>query len=156
METWGVSRLRADAFVPIHHAPPPEDHAMTDETKPATKPQAASNSGTGKSFLLGLVVGVIIGAFAGVLLPEVSRMGGGDVPAGDGTGVPPTTSERNPGLETPSADEVQDDAADAIESAADDAQDAAGDAVDAVGDAVDDAADAVDDAAGNLIPPGDG
>jgi len=119
------------------------DDAANQQTAPAPEPQPApapaptarSGNGSGKAFVGGLVIGVIVGAFAGVLLPEINRMGNPDP-------VDPAATQQarsEAGLEDAERDPQPGDTI----------EDAAGDAADAIEDAADDAADAVEDALNN-------
>ncbi len=101
---------------------------MASDTTTTT---TAPSSGGFKPFAAGLVIGLIVGGFAGVLLPEVSRMNApapGATPGGPPAGAdltPPPSTQGDPEAEQPTPADLEDAANDAV----DDARDAADDAI---------------------------
>ncbi|MEM1185967.1 MAG: hypothetical protein AAGI53_13330 [Planctomycetota bacterium] len=120
---------------------------MSDENQPQTetqpspapaKPAApAPGGGGGKAFIGGLVIGIIVGASAAILGPEVGRLSRAQADPMP-TGAPPTTAapDREP------TDEEAERAA----------REAAAAAEAALEEAAEDASDAVE----NLLPESDG
>ncbi len=104
---------------------------MATDTKTTT-----SAAGGFKPFAAGLVIGLIVGGFAGVLLPEVSRMNAPAPGATQGPApadlTPPPSTQGDPEAEQPTPADLEDaanDAADQVQDTANDAMDAANDAI---------------------------
>ena len=122
------------------------DQPKTESTASPAAPAPAGGGGSGKAFIGGIVIGLVVGAFAGVLLPEINRLGQpGVTPPPDGTTTaqppePGTPTDLDPetGL---SDEELARRAAEAANDAAQQVEDAANDAADAVQGAIDNATD---------------